>query len=69
MLVQALHGDRVAARQRTRADGGFTFQLPAGEYLLRATNTGGYRSTTEQLATVATGRTTRVTLVLDSGIR
>ncbi|MDP9219537.1 MAG: carboxypeptidase-like regulatory domain-containing protein [Actinomycetota bacterium] len=68
-LVQALQRDRVVAQQRTTAGGVFTFRLPAGDYLLRATNAGGYESTTEQLATVATGRKTRVTLVLDSGIR
>jgi hypothetical protein len=68
-LVQARQGDRVIAQQRTTAGGAFAFQLPAGNYLLRATNAGGYESTTERLVTVAAGRTTRVTLVLDSGIR
>jgi hypothetical protein len=39
-LVQVLQGDRLTARQRTTAGGAFTFQLPAGDYRLRATNPG-----------------------------
>jgi hypothetical protein len=68
-LVQALQGGRLAAQQRTTAGGAFTFQLPAGTYLMRATNAGGYESTTERLTTVGAGQTSRVTLILDSGIR
>lgn len=68
-LVQALKGGRVAAQQRTTENGGFTFRLQAGEYVVRATSGRGYASTTEKPATLITDHTRRLILVLDSGIR
>jgi len=43
--------------------------LPAGRYLIRATNIGGYASTADQLVSVTRAQTVTVTLVLDTGIR
>ena len=68
-VVAALAGGRQVASSTTRADGRFSMTLPAGRYLIRATNIGGYASTADQLVSVTRAQTVTVTLVLDTGIR
>lgn len=54
---------------RTDAHGRFQLTLPAGRYLIRATNIGPYRSTATQAVTVTESHPAAVTLLLDTGIR
>jgi len=67
--VVALSGRRQAASTRADARGRFEMTLPAGRYLIRATNVGGYRSTAEQAVTVSASDPATVTLIVDTGIR
>jgi Carboxypeptidase regulatory-like domain len=68
-VVVALTGGRLVAATRTDAAGRFLVTLPAGRYLIRATNVGGYRSTAARTVTVAPTGPVSLTLVLDTGIR
>ena len=67
--VVALRGQHVVATTHTAADGRFTLTLQPGRYVVRATNTGGLRTTAERPTTVAARATSHVRLVVDSGIR
>lgn len=67
--VAALSGARQVAATDTGSDGRFQLKLPAGRYLIRATNIGGYRSTTEQVLSVTRDNVATLTLILDTGIR
>ncbi len=67
--MAALAGGRQVTSSTTSADGRFSMTLPAGRYLIRATNIGGYASTADQLVSVTRAQTVTVTLVLDTGIR
>ncbi len=51
------------------ASGSFELQLPAGTYVVKATNPGGYPSTVDRSVVVVAGSTQEITLVVDSGIR
>ncbi len=53
----------------TDAAGRFSLVVPGGSYQVRATNAGGYRSTTEQQVQVVPGAAASVRLVVDSGLR
>ena len=66
VVLQARH---VVASAHTGADGRFALLVPAGRYVIRATNTGGLATTAQETVDVATAATIRVTLVVDSGIR
>jgi hypothetical protein len=67
--VEAYRGSHGVAQTATGRSGGFLLRLPAGSYLVRATNVGGYRSTAATQVTVSADRPVSVTLTVDSGIR
>jgi len=56
----------VAARTRTRADGTYRIRLAAGRYTIRV---GGGRRWSPPAALVRRGRTARVDISIDTGIR
>jgi hypothetical protein len=66
VVLQARH---VVASTHTGAGGRFALSVPAGRYVIRATNIGGLATTAEQTVDVEAAATIRVTLVVDSGIR
>ncbi|MFN2517754.1 MAG: carboxypeptidase-like regulatory domain-containing protein [Jatrophihabitantaceae bacterium] len=68
-VVAALSGGRVVASTKTDQRGRFRLALQPATYDVRATNVGGYRSTTEQTVTLAPAESVSVTLLLDTGIR
>lgn len=53
----------------TRAGGEFTLWLPAGRYVVTATNVGGYPSTAASIVDVKAHVVTWLTLTVDTGIR
>jgi hypothetical protein len=59
----------VVTTARTNSTGEFRMVVAPGAYTIVATSVGGYRSTAQQEAVVRAGQTTRVELVLDTGIR
>ncbi|MHC6220744.1 carboxypeptidase-like regulatory domain-containing protein [Arthrobacter sp. MMS24-S77] len=66
--VVALDGEAVRGSTLTDSTGAFNLTLPAGRYVIRASNVGGYASTaTEQV--VISETPVHITLVVDSGIR
>lgn len=67
--VTAVRDGRTVATTRTDARGGFRLTLPAGRYVLEATNPGGYRSKAADTVTVIASQPLTVTLLLDTGIR
>jgi Carboxypeptidase regulatory-like domain len=67
--VAALRAGHVAARTHTGPGGGFRLTLRPGSYVLRATNAGALATTAEKRIVLTAAATTRVTLVVDSGIR
>jgi hypothetical protein len=69
--VAALQEDRVVASTRSGRGGWFRLALPAGRYVVRATNVGGYGSTAQRNVTVDPrgGAAPAIRLVVDSGIR
>lgn len=66
--VVALDGDAVRGSTTTDNTGAFQLTLPAGRYLIRATNVGGYASTAYQEVAIS-DTPAEITLVVDSGIR
>jgi hypothetical protein len=68
-LVQLLDGTRILADDLTDQHGRFRLQAPAGQFVVRATNVGAYRSTASHPVRLAPGTTTTVSLQLDTGIR
>ena len=66
--VVALAEDTVRSSTTTDAAGAFSFTLPEGSYLIRATNAGGYASTASE-DVVVSDSPVHLTLVVDSGIR
>jgi len=67
-VVTAVVGDEQRAETTSDQRGQFRLTLPAGHYLIRATNPGGYSSTASEEVTVATVPV-QITLTVDSGIR
>jgi carboxypeptidase family protein len=67
--VRAMQGSHEAATTRSGAAGLFTLALPAGRYMLVATNVGGYESTASTTVDVPASGDVVVTLELDTGIR
>ncbi len=67
--VAALVGSKTVVSTHTTADGRFRLSLPAGTYLIRATNVGGYPSTAAQTVVLSAARPVRITLTVDSGMR
>jgi hypothetical protein len=67
-LVALRGGDEVAST-RTDAAGRFGLTLPAGRYVIRATNAGAYASTAQRQLVVRAETTVTIRLVVDSGIR
>lgn len=61
-------GSGIRERARADATGHFSMALPAGHYTVRATNAGGYHSTSSAQVEVRSTPVT-VTLAIDSGIR
>lgn len=66
--VELFRSGRIVQSTRTGRTGRFRFEASPGSYTLRATNTGGYRSTATEQVVVPTG-TEPVVLRLDTGIR
>ncbi len=66
--VELLRGGRIVQVARTGPTGAFRFVTPPGPYTLRATSSGGYRSTATQRVVVPTD-IEPVVLRLDTGIR
>jgi len=64
-----LDGAKVMVDGHTDQSGRFRLQAPSGRYVVRATNVGAYRSTASLPVTLNPGRTTTVSLQLDTGIR
>ncbi|HKB93089.1 MAG TPA: hypothetical protein VKC62_02485 [Gaiellaceae bacterium] len=64
--IAFLRNGRVAARTRTRADGTYRIRLAAGRYTIRV---GGGRRWSPPAALVRRGRTARVDISIDTGIR
>jgi Carboxypeptidase regulatory-like domain len=67
--IRLLRGGNVVSTGRTGADGTFALSVPAGSFVLRVTNSGGYRSEWSRSVTLTAEHTTTVRVVLDSGIR
>jgi hypothetical protein len=67
--VQLLDGAHVVADDLTDQHGHFRLQAPAGQFVVRATNVGAYRSTASHPVRLTSGTTTTVSLQLDTGIR
>ena len=67
--VQALRNGTVLTTARTDSAGNFRIAVAPGAYTIVATNAGGYRSTAQHQIYVQAGQTTRVDLVVDTGIR
>lgn len=68
--VELLGADgKVVLGTVTDATGSFRVRAPAGSYTVRATNTGGLPSQATESVTLAPGRASTVSLVVDSGIR
>jgi hypothetical protein len=67
--VQLLDGTHVMVDGHTDQLGRFRLQAPAGQFVVRATNVGAYRSTASQPVRLTPGTTTTVSLQLDTGIR
>jgi hypothetical protein len=53
----------------TDQHGRFRLQAPAGDFVVRATNVGAYRSTASHPVQLSPGTTTTLSLQLDTGIR
>lgn len=68
-VVQAVVAAKAVASARAAADGTFLLSLPEGEYLIHATNVGGYPSTAETTVRVSVARPVSITLTVDSGMR
>lgn len=68
-MVQLLDGTRILADDLTDQHGRFRLQAPAGQFVVRATNVGAYRSTASHPVRLTPGTTTTVSLQLDTGIR
>ncbi|WP_426301844.1 carboxypeptidase-like regulatory domain-containing protein [Arthrobacter sp. R-11] len=66
--VVALDGDTVRRSTVTDTVGAFSFTLPDGSYVIRATNVGGYASTASEQVVISE-QPVHITLVVDSGIR
>ncbi len=66
--VVALAGDTVRGSTATDTAGAFSLTLPDGNYVIRATNAGGYASVASQ-DVVISERPVQITLIVDSGIR
>ena len=67
-VVTALVGDEQRGETTSDQRGQFRLTLPAGRYVIRATNPGGYASTASEEVTVSTVPV-QITLIVDSGIR
>ena len=67
-VVTALVGDEQRGETTSDKRGQFRLTLPAGHYLVRAKNPGGYSSTASEEVTVSTVPV-QITLTVDSGIR
>ena len=67
--VQLLEGTHVMADDLADQHGRFRLRAPAGQFVLRATNEGGYRSTASHVVRLTPGTTTTVSLQLVTGIR
>ena len=67
--VEVRDASGLVSATSTDAAGRFSLVVPGGSYQVRATNAGGYRSTTEQQVQVAPGEAASVRLVVDSGMR
>jgi hypothetical protein len=67
--VQVLDGAHVVADDLTDEHGRFRLPTPAGQFVVRATNVGAYRSTASHPVRLTLGMTMTVTLQLDTGIR
>jgi hypothetical protein len=67
-VVTALVGDEQRGETTSDERGQFRLTLPAGRYIIRATNPGGYASTASEEVTVSTVPV-QITLTVDSGIR
>ena len=68
--VVAVRGGQIVASTRTDAHGYFHMKIAQGRYIVRATNAGGYQSTTSKAVVIWAERTVvYVRLVVDSGIR
>lgn len=66
--VVALDGEAARGSTQTDGTGAFRLTLPDGEYVIKASNIGGYVSTATE--TVVISETpVQITLVVDSGIR
>ena len=66
--VVALDGNRVLGSTLTDTSGAFSLTLPAGRYVIKATNVGGYASTASE-PVVVSDNPVYITLIVDSGIR
>jgi hypothetical protein len=71
LVVTSADGRDVVARSRSSADGSFRMELPAGTYLLSASNLAGdpLPRAQPQAVEVLDGRFTRVLVEFDSGVR
>ena len=67
--VEVRDASGLVSATSTDAAGRFALVVPGGSYQVRATNAGGYRSTTEKQVQVAPGGAASVRLVVDSGLR
>ncbi len=67
-LVIALIGNQRRGSTTSDRTGAFQLTLPAGQYLIRATNPGGYPSAAAEEVTISTVPV-HITLTVDSGIR
>ncbi|MFF2296063.1 carboxypeptidase-like regulatory domain-containing protein [Arthrobacter sp. NPDC058127] len=66
--VVALDGEAVRGSTLTDGTGAFHLTLPDGNYVIKASNVGGYESTATE-AVVISETPVHITLVVDSGIR
>ncbi|GAB2719289.1 carboxypeptidase-like regulatory domain-containing protein [Arthrobacter bambusae] len=66
--VVALDGEAVRGSTLTDGTGAFHLTLPDGNYVIKASNVGGYASTATE-AVVISETPVHITLVVDSGIR
>jgi len=66
--VVAIVASRLRGSTTTDRIGAFRLTLPAGHYIIRATNPGGYASSAARKVDVTT-MPMQITLVVDSGIR
>lgn len=67
--IEVRNGSTLVTSAAASSSGSFELQLPAGSYVVKATNPGGYPSTVDQKVVVVAGSTQEITLVVDSGIR